>query len=314
MKIAILSFYSGLLDRGVETWVRSIKENLQKNNDINIFGGESFGNKIDWRNKSRFYWNVLLLKHVLQTISLWSNYDIVVPTNGTVQTFVCRIVTWFKNKPMIVFGHSGPGADDKWNLLCSPNIFVAFSDYQKSWAEKYKFPWTKVVKIPHAVDLDKFTPAKIKPKNKVVLCIAANTPDKRINLVEKAMELVPDANFLAIGKGNKKQVAFDEMPEVYKKAQVFCFVPQPWEAFGLVFLEAMASNLPVVTINDPVRREIVGDAGIFVDNPENAQELADAIQKALDTNWGNKPRIQAEKFSWDNIIEKYEKLFWEARK
>jgi glycosyltransferase involved in cell wall biosynthesis len=70
----------------------------------------------------------------------------------------------------------------------------------------------------------------------------------------------------------------------------------------------MASGLTVVAIDDPVRREIVGDAGILVD-PTNTEEYVSALKKALKTNWGEKPRRQAEKFSWDRIADKYDELF-----
>ena len=59
-------------------------------------------------------------------------------------------------------------------------------------------------------------------------------------------------------------------------------------------VEAMASGLPVVATDDPIRREIVGDAGLFVD-PTDTNKFANTIEKALNTNWGEKPRKQAEK-------------------
>ncbi|MEK7550196.1 MAG: glycosyltransferase family 4 protein [Patescibacteria group bacterium] len=290
MKIAILSFYSGINNRGAETWAEEVKNNL--NSEVEIF--------------TKFW----------DSLKYWTNFDVVIPTNGHWQVFLCRLVTWVKGKPMVVFGHSGLGADDKWNLLCSPDVFVAFSTYQKQWAEKFKLPWTKVVMIPHAVDIKRFTPAKTKPKRSplsggknIILFVGANTPSKRIELVKEAVEFIPDAEFLAVGKGNPIETSFNKMPEIYKKADVFCFVPHPWEAFGLVFLEAMASNLPVVTTDDPIRREIVADAGIFVDSPKNPKELSEAIRKALKINWSDKPRGQAENFSWDKIRIKYEELF-----
>ncbi len=284
-RIAILSSHYEINFRGAEIWTKVLKEKLKNSFDIEVYN-------VIWRDYQKIF-----------------SADVIIPIDGRFQVFITRFLTWFNKKPMIVFGHSGLGADDKWNLLCSPNVFVVFSDYQKNWAEKYKLPWTKVIKISHAVDLTKFTPSVKKTHNKTVLCVAANTPDKRVDLVRKAVELIPGAKFIAVGKGNSTEVPFNEMPEIYKKADVFCFVPQPWEAFGLVFLEAMATNIPIITINDPVRREIVGDAGIFVDNPEDAEDLAQAIDTTLKTNWGNKPRRQAEKFSWDKIRIKYEELF-----
>lgn len=302
MKIAILSYYSGQVDRGVETWARNLHNKINSKYKVKIISGAHAAKNT-------------IQKLINFTINIFENYkplissDVIVPTNGSVQTLVCRLVSFVHGKPMIVFGHAGPGADDKWNLLCSPNVFVAFTTAQKKWAEKFKLPWTKIVVIPHAVDTQKFTPAKIKPRKKIVLCVAANIPSKRIGLVKNAVEKLKGYKFLAVGKGNPIEASFDKMPEIYRKADVFCFVPWEREAFGLVFLEALASNLPVVTVDDEVRREIVGNAGIFVNNPENISELALAIDKACRTNWGAKPRKQAEEFAWSKIIIAYEKFF-----
>ncbi len=73
-------------------------------------------------------------------------------------------------------------------------------------------------------------------------------------------------------------------------------------------LEALASNIAVVATDDPIRREIVGSAGLFVD-PTDTEAYSKAIEKALNTNWGDKPRKQAEKFGWDKIANEYEELF-----
>jgi glycosyltransferase involved in cell wall biosynthesis len=290
MKIAILSFYSGKAQRGVETWAESLKENLKDNFEISIYSD------------------------VYGSFPKWIKSDIVIPVNGRFQAFFARLATWLTGKPMIIFGHSGLGADDKWNLLCSPNIFVAFTDFQKNWADKYKLPWTEVIKISHAVDTGKFLPAENRVKPKIVLCVAANTPINRVDLVRGAVELLPDVKFSAVGKGNETQVSFKEMPGVYKRAGVFCYVPSPWNAFGLVFLEAMSANLPVVTSDDPIRREIVGDAGLFVKKPEDSKELSEAINKALEINWKDRPRKQSEKFDWKKTAPQYAQLFKETAK
>jgi glycosyltransferase involved in cell wall biosynthesis len=298
MKIAILSFYSGQSDRGVETWAKNLSTKLGDIFDIKIISGENY----KWENNNWFYHRWLILIHAILSIREWSDADVLIPANGTFQTLVCRLVSWIKRKPLIVFGHSGPGADDKWNLWCSPDVFVAFSTPQAVWANKFKLPWTKVIIIPHAVDTEVFFPSNI-PKIHDVLCVAASSRDKRVDLVRKAA-----SNLIVVGSGQELEVEHSKMPVIYNQSKVFCFVPQTWEAFGLVFLEAMACNLPVVTIDDPVRREIVGDAGIFVKNPENTKELANAIDLALKTDWGDKPRKQAEKFSWDKIAKQYENI------
>ena len=92
-------------------------------------------------------------------------------------------------------------------------------------------------------------------------------------------------------------VTHDKMPDLYRIADVFTIPSESYYSFEIVITEAMSTNLPVVVNDDPIRREIVGDAGIFVD-PENVDDYANAIKKALDAKWGNKPRLQADKFSW----------------
>jgi len=273
MGVAILSFYNNLVERGVETWAENVKKNLM---DVKIFSG--------WECFNPF---------------LWRRFDTVIPTNGRVQVLLARLFC----KRIIVFGHSGPGADDKWNLWCSPDVFVAFSLYQAKWAERFKYPWTKVKIIPHAVDTEIFKPDNNVKKTTEVLCVAANHPNKRVDLVKKAWNDV-----MVVGSGQKREVKYQEMPKIYNQVKVFCFVPWAREAFGLVFLEALACNLPIVTIDDPIRREIVGDAGIFVKDPQNTKELSEAIKLALKTDWRDKPRKQSEKFSWSKIVRQYEDI------
>jgi glycosyltransferase involved in cell wall biosynthesis len=103
------------------------------------------------------------------------------------------------------------------------------------------------------------------------------------------------------------------MPSVYATADLFSYPTSTWESFGIVLVEAIASGLGVVATDDPIRREIVGNAGIFVD-PTDTKAYSEALKEALETNWGDEPRKQAEKFSWDKIAKQYEKLFTDLTK
>ncbi len=286
MNIIILSYYLSKLNRGAETWAESVKAHISGQHSVYIVSGIS--SFLPWR---------------------WPKGNIYIPTNGRLQVAICRIVTWLINTPMVVFGHSGPGADDKWNLLCSPEVFVTFTNTQMAWAKRFKLPWTKLRVIPHAVDTKLFLPSKNKPTTRTVLCVASDNPDKRVNQVRAAVNRLPGVQFVVVGQGSGKVVRHSHMPEIYQQASLFCFVPQPWEAFGLVYLEAMATNLPVVATDDPIRREIIGSAGIFVTNPENPFELSSAINQAFDKSWGDAPLNQARQFSWELIAPLYDDLF-----
>ena len=68
--------------------------------------------------------------------------------------------------------------------------------------------------------------------------------------------------------GNRFEIAeyeFGRMPSVYRSCDIFLSASLPHYSFEMVLLEAMASGLPVVANNDPIRKEIVGDAGILID-------------------------------------------------
>lgn len=99
----------------------------------------------------------------------------------------------------------------------------------------------------------------------------------------------------------------EQMPEVYAGADLFTFPTVPFESFGIVLTEAMAAGLPVVATKDPIRREIVGEAGILVD-PTDSDAYAEALKKALKGSWSEKAITQAKKYDWDIIADQYERL------
>ncbi len=71
----------------------------------------------------------------------------------------------------------------------------------------------------------------------------------------------------------------DELAREYNYCDVFC-LPSVQESFGIVFLEAMASNKPIVAARSASVPEVV-EHGVLVE-PENEEALADAIQRLYD--------------------------------
>lgn len=301
MKIAILNKYQKQVMRGAETFVSELSKRLSRNHGVDVISDIN-------------YWNLLKNK-----------YDIIIPTNGRWQAVIVRKIAWLTGAKVIISGQSGAGFDDRINLYAFPDVFVALTEYQKKWAEKIN-PFVKVVKIPNGANLEMFKPTS--HTGKIVIADGAYTSEKRHDLTIKAVSRIEGLKLIIIGGGGEnrkeienlgikmlgpnrfetKTVEYKDVPVEFSKAVVSVFPSVPWESFGIAIVEAMASGLPVVATNDPIRKEIIGDAGILVD-PTNIEEYAKALEKALDTNWGNKPRIQAQKFSWDIIAEKYEKLF-----
>ena len=74
----------------------------------------------------------------------------------------------------------------------------------------------------------------------------------------------------------------EELPDYFRLADVFV-MPSTGEGFGIVFLEAMATGVRVIAGNQDGSRDALCDGalGTLVD-PENCEELASAIQAALD--------------------------------
>lgn len=353
MKIAFLSFYSGHISRGSETYVYELATRLGKTNEVTVFqSGPKFGHgnyeliridtRIDWKEKDmtgtvyrRFfidYWSRLIARFTIKSLlPIWrGKFDVVIPINGGWQPAFVRLITWLQGSKMVVSGQSGMGWDDRNNLWSFPNSFVALSRKSELWAKEANPLAKNICYIPNGVDLAKFKPGGekygVKLKKPIILCVGALTRQKRIDLVIKAVAKLNNVSLLVAGDGSNKKalmkvgsellgskfklisVFYDEMPKVYRVADIFTLVPESSEAFGNVYVEAMATNLPVVAVDDEQRREIVGDAGILV-APTDTEAYAKALTETLNKNWGDKPRKQAEKFDWDKIAQDYERLF-----
>lgn len=99
---------------------------------------------------------------------------------------------------------------------------------------------------------------------------------------------------------------------VMKSAKVFCF-PSFYEGFGIPILEAMSQGTPVIASDIPPHREIAGEAVIYF-NPDNAQELADKLQKVIDNDnlrqeLSQKGSEQVKRYSWRKTAEKLLGIF-----
>ncbi len=349
MKIAFLSYYSGWIDRGVEVATKELVRRLSKNHEVTLFqAGERIVDKVntvrltvnhEWPSDTSSsplrifyldYYSRQILKFTLKFVPYFNKYkyDLVIPTNGGWQALILKILARKLGSKLILQGNAGIGRDDFFQTLLKPDYFIAISPQGYSWAKK--FSWIKSIYIPYGVDLELFK--KTKPAitglpKPVVLCIAAFVPYKRVELLIKAMEKVEKSSLLVIGQGPLEKklhdmgekllgsrfklltgITHEKLFSYYKSAQIFSLPSRSSEALGIVYIEAMAAGLPIVAPDDLNRREIIGKAGIFVD-PKNIQAYSNAIKQALSINFGNKPKEQAENFSWDKIVDQYNQLF-----
>jgi len=333
MKIAFLNIYQETAERGAETYVTELSKRLSKKHDVTVIGGNKLPAK-----RWPILWRAFLDPHGVQVCwwtlkklpKIWrEKYDIVIPLNGGWQVALIRLATWFYRGKMIISGQSGKGWDDRNNLWSFPDTFVAISTSLRNWAKRAN-PFVKSVYIPNGVDLNKFRPKGKKLsfdlEKPIIICVGALTDEKRIDLTIRAVSGLQRASLLIVGEGplkdslNKlgkkllrerfliKKYDFKKMPDVYRGADLFT-LPSPWyRAFEIVLVEAMATNLPVVANEDPIRREIIGDAGYLVD-PTDIEGYTEALGKSINTDWNDKPQNQSKRFDWDKITLSYEKLF-----
>jgi len=354
MKLAFVNFYSGFAQRGGETYVDKLAELLSEKHQVTLFqAGHEYKNKkyevteisvlynpdhphgnLSVRHPlKRLFLDYFHLKELFFTLKVLPRLiklkpDIIFPQNAGWEVFLIKIISIFTNSKIIIAGQSGPGWNDRINLLFHPDVFVALTNNQQEWAKKATI-WNdqKIVTIPNGVDTDIFSPIGdsydpdlTKP---IILAVGAAIKSKRIIETIKAVALLKDVSLLVAGTGpdekdednlgqkllgkryKRLKVSHSDMPGVYRSANVFTLCSDSSEAFGIVYLEALATGLPCVVTDDPSRQEILGNTVIFVSDATKSEVYAEKLKEALKIKDNKNQLTQAEKYSWKKISEKY---------
>lgn len=249
--------------------------------------------------------------------------DLIIPINGSIQLNILR--KNFPDKKYVVFGHAGIGYHDKSMLKSKPDLFIALSPTAKKWAQQHAAPPTKVVYLPNPISGTYFQNARstdVKIAKPVVISVGALSKYKNHDLTIMAVAQTK-ASLIIVGEGEEERglkslaakllkgrcriiaVNPDEMPGLYKSADVFCLMSEVQESFGLVYLEAMSAGLPIVAPNDQIRRSIIGKNGSYA-----TYEVSDIAAK-ITSSIGKKPinYIQElQKYDFQIILQKLDVL------
>lgn len=141
-------------------------------------------------------------------------------------------------------------------------------------------------------------------------------PEARLRVVGGGPEL-PRLRRLARRLGVASAVRFlgtlpsaEAVRAEHRRADVFC-LPSLQEGFGIAFLEAMASGLPVVALRAAAVPEVVphGRAGLLVP-PGRPEALREGLVRllrdsALRARFGRAGRRRAEGFRWEGVAERF---------
>ncbi|UCH51724.1 MAG: glycosyltransferase family 4 protein, partial [Chloroflexota bacterium] len=222
----------------------------------------------------------------------------------------------------------------KWLRKLDVKITVSQPAYE--YVSKY-FPGEYTI-IPNGVDLKHFSPdtAPIEEFNDGklnILFIGRLEKRKGLDyLLEAYAQIkpeIPDSRLIIVGPGtrlrrkyekrvrknNLKDVFFigyasyQDLPRYYKTADIVCCPATGWESFGIVLIEAMAMGKPIIASDITGYKSVLthGAEGLLVP-PKNSRELAMALiylsdNKATREQMGEKGKLTARKYGWENITQ-----------
>jgi glycosyltransferase involved in cell wall biosynthesis len=263
--------------------------------------------------------------------------DLIFPCNELGGLAVASTVRSLLKTPVLYTEHGSlieGGHHLSRNLKFQPDRLVVFSEAVSRFVHDLR-PEQAVSIIHNGVDLQRFTPegetVDLGLSGPIVLCVSslARTGYKRTELIVHAMSRLPHASLLICGNGPDrdyfqalgdellgperfaiKTFPFDQMPKVYRSVDVFT-LPSVDEPCALTYLEAMASGVPVVTTDDEMRRQTVGDAGIACDVTDT-EIYATALAEVLHQKPKEKARRNALRFGWDTVAVRYREVIEET--
>jgi glycosyltransferase involved in cell wall biosynthesis len=150
------------------------------------------------------------------------------------------------------------------------------------------------------------------PKNAQLLIAGHAAPGAAAEFIAESKKSIGDRIHLVTN------LPSSQMAEVYQAADVFVHAALR-EPFGIVFLEAMSSGLPVIAHQFPVTEWIVGDGGQIIDMSAPGQLAAVLAQWIGDAQIraaaGRRARHRAiAEFSFERIIPEYLAMYDELHR
>ncbi len=247
-----------------------------------------------------------------------------------------------KRKIQSNFPFAAPWKIPEWLAhlpLFTADEIIAMTEWERNEIAKYNINSDKIDTIPIGINLKKFRKTKTSYfrergiEGQILLFVGQPTRRKGwqyfLNAMPRINKEFPEAKAVFIGY--RRSLEMDEMIKKLKiedSVSVFGFLPEEekisafqsadafvfptlYEGFGMVFLEAMASGLPIITTDVAGNKEIIehGKNGFLV-RPKDEKSVSDSVIKLL-KNKGLQQRIRKNNrekvklYDWKILVNKY---------
>ncbi len=229
------------------------------------------------------------------------------------------------------------GSLEAFSLKLGYDAVITVSDSVKEKLIGWGVPGDRVHVVYGGVDIRAFDDIEGRKSEKpVILYVGRLVRHKRVDLLIKSFEEViksfPEAVLWIAGDGPERAhlegmardrnlpvrflgwISEEEKIRAMKMAWCLAF-PSEKEGLGLVLLESMACRTPVVAVNSGGPKAVVKD-GVngFLIPPGDVNALSDRILRILsdedlrDSMGGAGRRVVEEKFTWEKVAERVEKV------
>lgn len=233
---------------------------------------------------------------------------------------------------------------ERRNARRADRVFVTSQYSGRNAISAYDLSPERVRVVPEGVDTEFWRPDNAAPVNHpVIVSVARQYPRKNTRTLLEALptvlEHVPDLECRVVGGGPElphlrrlarrleleRHVRLlgalprdEEVREEYRRASVFC-LPSLQEGFGIAFLEAMATGLPIVGADSGAVPEVVphGKAGLLVDG-RSVAAVAGALlhllrDESVRQRFARAGREQAMHYAWPTVARAFLREALEAR-
>ena len=214
-----------------------------------------------------------------------------------------------------------------WHFLVHRTVMMTTpSDALKSLIER-NCSRANVRTVPNGIHTDFFRPSV--KRNSILLC-SRILPRKGFQYVIEAvhdlhldwrLDVLGDGPYLnqlkSVSQGSKTPIEFhgwidrhdERFRQLYEQAAIF-ILPSSSESFGMVIAEAMAAGSAVIASDIAAHREVLGDAGLYV-QPAGVEQIRNCLLKltgdeALRSQLQQRVRIRVcEQFDWSVVTGRY---------